>query len=167
MRHGRIPDAQAVAAAAQVGPHDVEAEEREALVVIHAGDGCGRRPVEFADEKALRVDGGEAGGIGATGIPALGHGPVGGEPDLVWPHGSNMKSICLGHDRYTPHPSCAGTARRKTRVNALVTRASIRFRQKMDCAILSVPSRVNPTWDVKPGNDRGSISTSRKTSLPD
>src|SRR5262245_58066211 len=39
MRDGRIPNAQAVAAAAQIAAHDVEAEERESVIVIEAGDG--------------------------------------------------------------------------------------------------------------------------------
>jgi hypothetical protein len=52
MRNRRVPDAQAVAAAAQLVAHDVEAEEGEAIVVIDAGDGGDRLVVDFADEKA-------------------------------------------------------------------------------------------------------------------
>src|SRR5262249_16402169 len=60
-----------------------------------------------------------------------------------------------------PPPSCAGRSASKTRVNALMTRASI-FCKTMDCigtracpssVILGAASRVNPTCGVKPGND--------------
>src|SRR4051795_6012315 len=76
-----IPDAQAIAAPAQVGPHDVEAEKRESVIVVDAGNRRGRRAVELADEKAFGgeargVDGGEARGVAKTGIPALGRRPV-------------------------------------------------------------------------------------------
>ena len=59
-----IPDAQSVAAPAQIRPHDVEAEKRESIIVVDAGNRRGRRAVELADEKAAGVDGGEARGVG-------------------------------------------------------------------------------------------------------
>src|SRR5215471_11541522 len=62
---------------------------------------------------------------------------------------------------------CAGRSASKTRVNALMTRASILFakrilRRWMDCiatracpscAVLCAASRASPTCGVKPGND--------------
>ena len=86
-----------VAAAAQITPHDVEAEEGESLVVIDAGDGRGRRAIELADQKALRVDGGEAGGVGEARIPAFRRRPVGGDGDLVRPHRPNAQAACVRH----------------------------------------------------------------------
>jgi len=56
MRDGRIPDAQPMAAAAYIGSHDVEAEEREARAIIDAGDRRGRNTVELADEETIRID---------------------------------------------------------------------------------------------------------------
>ncbi|MGC0394380.1 hypothetical protein ABIF91_006766 [Bradyrhizobium sp. USDA 241] len=83
MRDGCVPDAQAMARAAKALAHDVEAEEGESLVVIDAGDGRDRLAVDFADEEALRIGDGEAGGIGKARIPSLGRGPVDGEGDFV------------------------------------------------------------------------------------
>src|SRR5207244_3631231 len=56
VRDGRVPHAQPMATAAHIASHDVEAEEREPLVVIDAGDGRGRRAVEVADEKSIGGD---------------------------------------------------------------------------------------------------------------
>src|SRR5262245_20097157 len=93
MRDGRVPDAQAVAAAAQVGAHDVEAEEGDAIIVVDAGDRRGRRAVELADEESAWIDRGKAGSIGDAGIPPLSGGPVCGKHDLVRPHGADVEAI--------------------------------------------------------------------------
>jgi hypothetical protein len=53
MRDRRIPYPHAVAFAAQIGAHDVEAEEGKARIVIDAGDGRGRRAIEFWRLKSL------------------------------------------------------------------------------------------------------------------
>ena len=52
MRDRRIPNPQAVAAAAQILAHDVKAEKGKTLTVIDAGNGRGRHAVEFADQEA-------------------------------------------------------------------------------------------------------------------
>ena len=78
VRDRRIPYAQAVAAAAQIRSHDVKAEKGKPRTVIDAGDGRGRLAVEFADEKAFRIDGSKAAGIGEAGIPAFSRRPVHG-----------------------------------------------------------------------------------------
>src|SRR5262245_58486091 len=56
MRDRLIPYAQPVTFAAQVRSHDVKTEKGKARVVIDARDGRGRRAVEFADQKAARID---------------------------------------------------------------------------------------------------------------
>jgi hypothetical protein len=102
MGDGRIPDAQAVAAAAQVGAHDVEAEKRKARVVIDAGDGGRRLAVDLADEEALRIDGCEAGRVGEARIPALRGRPVGGDGDLLGAHRADAQVALLGHAVRSP-----------------------------------------------------------------
>jgi hypothetical protein len=89
-----IPDAQAIAAAAQVGSHDVEAKKRESVVVVDAGNRRGSRAVELSDQKATGVDGGKARGVAEAGIPALGRRPVGGDGDLVRRHRADAQ-VCL------------------------------------------------------------------------
>src|SRR5262249_25397846 len=79
VRNSGVPYAQSVAAAAQIFPYDVEPEEGEARAVIDAGDGGGRSAVELADEKAARIDRGEAGGVGEARVPAFGRRPVDGD----------------------------------------------------------------------------------------
>jgi hypothetical protein len=96
MLERRIPDAQAIAAAAQVGPYDIEAEKRESVVVVDAGNRRGRRAVELADEKAFGVDGGETCGVTEAGIPALGRRPVGGDGDLVRRHRADAQLMSHG-----------------------------------------------------------------------
>ena len=91
-----LPDAQAVAAPAQIRAHDVETEEGEAFVVIDAGDDGGRLAFEFADEKAAPVDRHETVGIGKAGIPSLGRGPVDGKRDFFGTQGSDVQTACLG-----------------------------------------------------------------------
>ena len=89
MRNRRIPDAQAITAAAQIRAHDVEAEEGEAAVVIDAGDGRGRCAVELADQEAAGVDAGKAGCIGKARVPAFRRCPVDGDGDFVRVHVSD------------------------------------------------------------------------------
>jgi len=78
VRDGRIPNAQSVAAAAQVLSHDIETEEGETRTVIDAGDGRGRSAFELADEEAFRIGRGEAGVVGEARVPAFGRRPVHG-----------------------------------------------------------------------------------------
>jgi hypothetical protein len=59
MRDRRLPCAQAEAAPAQIGPHDIEAEKGEAVVVVHDRDRGGRPARLHADEKARGIDAGE------------------------------------------------------------------------------------------------------------
>lgn len=59
MRDRRLPGAQPEAPAAQIVPYDVEAEEGEAVVVVHDRDGRGWRARVLADEKPRRIDAGE------------------------------------------------------------------------------------------------------------
>ena len=96
MRDGRIPYAQAVAFAAQIRPHDVEAEKGKARIVIDAGDDRGRRAIELCDEKAFRIDGSKARVVGEARIPALARGPVHGQRNFIRPHCSNDESV---HER--------------------------------------------------------------------
>src|SRR5262249_26745417 len=99
VRHRRVPDAQAEAATAQVGAHDVEAEEGKARVVIDAGDSGRRRAIELANQEALRIDRSEAGGVGEAGVPAFRRGPVGGERNLPGPHRPYLKIVRRWHHR--------------------------------------------------------------------
>src|SRR5204863_8801765 len=64
MGDSRVPDTQSVAAAAQIFAVDIETVKGEARAVIDAGDGRGRRTVEFADQETLRIGHGEARSIG-------------------------------------------------------------------------------------------------------
>src|SRR5262249_8760821 len=86
MRDRLLPDAQTVAAPAQIGPYDVEAEEGEAGVIVDARDGRGRLAVELADEEAVRIDRGETGGVGQSRVPGFGCGPIDRDGDFVRPH---------------------------------------------------------------------------------
>ena len=86
VRDGGIPDAQSVAAAAHVLPHDVEAQEGEARVVIDAGDGGDWSAVDLADEEAVRIHGCKARSVGEARVPAFGRRPVDGKRDFVRPH---------------------------------------------------------------------------------
>jgi hypothetical protein len=97
MRDRRVPDAQAVAAAAQIAADNIEAEERESIIVIDAGDRRRRRAVELADEKAVGIDGIEAFGIGEAGIPAFRRRPIDGDGNFVGPHGANAQPSCASH----------------------------------------------------------------------
>src|SRR5262249_61707632 len=99
MGDGGVPHLQAVATPAQIGPHDVEAEEGEPRVVIDARDGRRRASIELADQKTVRIDGGETGAVSKAGIPALGRRPVDGELDLLGPHRANMQAACSSHGR--------------------------------------------------------------------
>src|SRR5262249_1072676 len=54
---------------------------------------------ELADEEALRIHDGEAGGVVEPRIPAFRRRPVGGERNLVGPHGANCKIVLRGHGR--------------------------------------------------------------------
>src|SRR5262249_7247456 len=118
MGDGRIPNAQAVAAAAQIGAHDVETEERESAIVIEAGDGRGGHPVELADEKAVAVDAGKAGGIGEARIPAFRRRPIERDGDLFGPHGTNAqlaRGSHFGLPAFMPEGPCLATRRRSPR----------------------------------------------------
>ena len=86
MRDGRVPYAQSVAAAAHIFPHDVQAKEGEARGVINAGDGRGWSAIEFANEEAIRIYHGKAGGVGEARIPTFGRRSVHGDRDFVRPH---------------------------------------------------------------------------------
>jgi hypothetical protein len=115
MRDGLVPDAQAVAAAAQIRAHDVEAEKGEAVIVIDAGDGRGRRAVELTDQKPAAVDRGKTGGIRKTGVPALARRPIGGERDLVASHGADAKAIHRLTDLVVPWLSTTAAPVRRTK----------------------------------------------------
>ena len=93
MRNCFLPDAQAVTAATQIGPHDVETEEGKAVAVIDARDGCGRFAIELCDEKSARVDRSETGGVIEAWIPAFGRGPVDCDPDFIRPHGADDEAV--------------------------------------------------------------------------
>lgn len=84
---------QPVTAPAQVGPHDVEAEEGEAVIVVDHRNGRSRGAVELADVEALRIGRGKAGGVVQSGIPALRGRPVAGEGDLAAVHHANGEGV--------------------------------------------------------------------------
>ena len=97
MRDRGLPDLPAEAAPAQVRPHDVEAEECEAVVVVDARDGRRRLAVELADQEAFGVDGRKARRIVEAGIPALGRRPVRRERDLVGAHRPDRVGVRVAH----------------------------------------------------------------------
>ncbi len=103
MGNGRLPGAQPMTAPAQVGPHDVEAEEGEAVVIVHHRNGRSRGAAELADMEAVGIDGGKAGGVLQTGIPALRGRPVAGEGDVAAVHHANGQLV----GRHVGRCSCA------------------------------------------------------------
>src|SRR6516164_692490 len=56
-RYAGLPDAKAQPTPAQMRPHDIEAEEREVLVVIHQGENGSRRARELAEQEPVRSGG--------------------------------------------------------------------------------------------------------------
>jgi hypothetical protein len=93
MGNGRLPGGQPMTAPAQVGPHDVEAEEGEAVVILHHRNGRSRGAADLADMEAVGIDGGKAGGVLQAGIPALRRRPVAGEGDLAAVHHANGQLV--------------------------------------------------------------------------
>src|SRR5205823_234828 len=81
-----VPDTQPIAAAAQVTPHEIEAEECEGAIVMETGNGRGRRALELANEKPLGIDSVETRGVAQPGIPAFTRAPIHGDGDLRRPH---------------------------------------------------------------------------------
>jgi hypothetical protein len=93
------PSVQSIAAPAQVGPYDVEAEEGETIVVVHHRNGRSRDAVQFADKEAGGVDAGKAGGVVQPGIPAFRGRPVAGDRDLAAVHHANDQLAVRHLDR--------------------------------------------------------------------
>src|SRR5437870_2082394 len=92
-----VPDTQPIAAAAQVTPHEIEAEECEGAIVIETGNGRGRRALELANEKPLGIDSVETRGVAQPGIPAFTRGPIYGDGDLRRPHRANAQLTSACH----------------------------------------------------------------------
>ena len=86
VRDARLPEPIAEAPAAQVGAHDIEAEEGETGIVIDDRDGGRRLAFNLADEEALRIDRGETGGIGVARVPAFRRRPIERKRDVGGRH---------------------------------------------------------------------------------
>src|SRR5207249_6491254 len=89
-----------------------------------AGDGRGRSAVEFADEEAFRIGGGEAGAVGEARIPAFGRRPVHGYRDFVRPHRPDAQVVLGGRSHRWAHET-DNTSRKSSPANKTTWRGAV------------------------------------------
>ena len=71
-------DRQPVAVAAKLGAHDVKAQKRKTVIVIHRRDRRDHVPVQKATQKSGWIGHAETGRILCAGVPPLAAGPIDG-----------------------------------------------------------------------------------------